>query len=560
MKSIASPNSPRAAKRERHRPPPASTGVQRLLHAQHEQVEHDGQQHAQPAGDDHVGLERRCRRRSRSPSPPAPAKNASAARPTVVVTAIRSPAMISGSASGSSTRHSSWRSRQAHAAAGVARLGGHAVQAGDHVAEDDQQRVGDERDQRGRLAAAGERQQQEEDRDARDRVEDAGDLRDRRDRASAAGGRAAPARTRSRSRSRRAISVSSMCSISGVLVAVEVVGDPARAEAVVARRSESLRSLRSRDLAAGRGSRDDHAARLSAAISWASSSIDSTPTTRPGVDDRPVLGAVRQQVRERVAQDVVELDDRLGGRAQSSRTRSPSSRARTASRAGGRRRRRAAGCRGRRRRCGADLATGSPTRTSGACHRSTSRTRCSASALERAVGADEVLDERVGRVQQQLGRACAYCASMPPSCRIAMRSPILIASSMSWVTKTIVLRELGLQAQELVLQALAVDRVDRAERLVHQHQRRVGRERAGHADALALAAGELRRVAVAHVAAAGRSRSSSSSTRARDAPLVPAEQARDGRDVVADRPVREQADLLDHVADLAPQLGRRRGP
>ena len=78
-----------------------------------------------------------------------------------------------------------------------------------------------------------------------------------------------------------------------------------------------------------------------------------------------------------------------------------------------------------------------------------------------------------------------------------MRSPILIASSMSWVTKTIVLRSSLLQAQELVLQPLAVDRVDRAERLVHQHQRRVGGERAGHADALALAAGELRRVAVA---------------------------------------------------------------
>ena len=68
---------------------------------------------------------------------------------------------------------------------------------------------------------------------------------------------------------------------------------------------------------------------------------------------------------------------------------------------------------------------------------------------------------------------------------------------MSWVTKTIVLRISRLQAQELVLQALAVDRVDRAERLVHQHQRRVGGERAGHADALALAAGELRGVAVA---------------------------------------------------------------
>src|SRR6185312_8419089 len=43
-----------------------------------------------------------------SPSPPAPAKVASAASPTVVVAAMRSPAMMVGSASGSSTRHSSW--------------------------------------------------------------------------------------------------------------------------------------------------------------------------------------------------------------------------------------------------------------------------------------------------------------------------------------------------------------------------------------------------------------------------------------------------------------------
>jgi hypothetical protein len=55
--------------------------------------------------------------------------------------------------------------------------------------------------------------------------------------------------------------------------------------------------------------------------------------------------------------------------------------------------------------------------------------------------------------------------------RIAILSPILIASSMSWVTKTIVLRSSALQAQELVLQALAVDRVDGAERLVHEQQR-----------------------------------------------------------------------------------------
>jgi hypothetical protein len=51
------------------------------------------------------------------------------------------------------------------------------------------------------------------------------------------------------------------------------------------------------------------------------------------------------------------------------------------------------------------------------------------------------------------------------------------------------LADLRLQAQELVLQAFAVDRVDRAERLVHQHQRGIGRERARNADALALASG-----------------------------------------------------------------------
>ena len=147
MKSIASPNSPRTASVRviARRPRPRG---QQPLDGEHEQVEHDRQQHAQPAGDDDVGLERRCRRRSRSPSPPAPAKNASAARPTVVVVAIRSPAMISGSASGSSTRHSSWRSVRPMPRPASRVLGGHVVEAGDHVAEDDQQRVGDQRDQR----------------------------------------------------------------------------------------------------------------------------------------------------------------------------------------------------------------------------------------------------------------------------------------------------------------------------------------------------------------------------------------------------------------------------
>src|SRR5262249_40793 len=39
-----------------------------------------------------------------------------------------------------------------------------------------------------------------------------------------------------------------------------------------------------------------------------------------------------------------------------------------------------------------------------------------------------------------------------------------------------------------------------------------------------------------------------------DARLLPADEPRDGRDVVGDGHVREEPDLLDHVPDLAPQL------
>ena len=58
------------------------------------------------------------------------------------------------------------------------------------------------------------------------------------------------------------------------------------------------------------------------------------------------------------------------------------------------------------------------------------------------------------------------------------------------------LRDLAVQPAQLLLQPGARDRVERAERLVHQQHRRVGGERAGEPDALALAARELRRVAL----------------------------------------------------------------
>ena len=63
-----------------------------------------------------------------------------------------------------------------------------------------------------------------------------------------------------------------------------------------------------------------------------------------------------------------------------------------------------------------------------------------------------------------------------------------MASSMSWVTSTIVLRTRALQREQLVLQPGAHDRVDRAVGLVHQQHRRVGGQGPGHADPLLLAA------------------------------------------------------------------------
>ena len=62
-----------------------------------------------------------------------------------------------------------------------------------------------------------------------------------------------------------------------LLVAVQVVGDPARAEAVVLDAGRFGRAVA--DLQLGED-RDDHAS-ASAAVTWASSSIESTPTALP---------------------------------------------------------------------------------------------------------------------------------------------------------------------------------------------------------------------------------------------------------------------------------------
>src|SRR5690606_27694363 len=58
------------------------------------------------------------------------------------------------------------------------------------------------------------------------------------------------------------------------------------------------------------------------------------------------------------------------------------------------------------------------------------------------------------------------------------------------------LANLGLDAAQLPLELFAGDRVDRAEWLVHQHDRGIGRQRPCHSDSLLLATRDLAWVAI----------------------------------------------------------------
>ena len=111
----------------------------------------------------------------------------------------------------------------------------------------------------------------------------------------------------------------------------------------------------------------------------------------------------------------------------------------------------------------------------------------------------------------------------------------------------------ALDLQELVLEAVARDRVDGAERLVHEHDGRVGGQGPGDADTLLLAAGELARVAVAERRGLEPDEVEQLVGPRPDPLLVPAEHLRDHADVVGDGEVREETALLDDVADLAAQ-------
>ena len=110
--------------------------------------------------------------------------------------------------------------------------------------------------------------------------------------------------------------------------------------------------------------------------------------------------------------------------------------------------------------------------------------------------------------------------------------------------------DLALDALQLELHRLAQLEVERAERLVEQQRARVVHERAGERDALLLAAGELRRLAVGEVARAGRPRAARRrASRSRPSPTFLA--CGPERDVVPHRHVREQRVLLEDRVDVA---------
>ena len=347
-------------------------------------------------------------------------------------------------------------------------------------------------------------------------------------------------------------------------VAVEVVDDPVRAEAV--RLDAALAGpLLDRDLSELDEEAHSSSATNSAALgsssggvfsTWLITSIESTPATAARVDHRCVLGLVLEQVGQGVAEDVVELHHRLGGRAQvtldafaaQGALAEPAERLAVAVHE---QRDVEVGVGDLRARLRTVLAhaDGRGLPQVDVAH------ALERQPLERAVGAHEVLHEVVGRVREQLGRGRVlgeHAAALQHRDLVAHLDRLVDVVG----HEDDRLADVRLEAQELVLEPLAVDRVDGAERLVHEHQRRVGGQRPRHAHALLLAAGELARVTVAGLVRVELHQLEQLVHPGADPLLVPAEQARHDRDVVLDLQVREQADLLDRVADVAPQLRR----
>ena len=171
-----------------------------------------------------------------------------------------------------------------------------------------------------------------------------------------------------------------------------------------------------------------------------------------------------------------------------------------------------------------------------------------------AVVADESRDEFVGRVGQH-ERGIRVLQQLPA----LAEHRDLVAECYGLVDivrdEDDGLAQFTLQPQDLGLQLLAHHRVDSAERLVHQQDRRVGGQCTRHADALLLPAGQLRRIPVGELGIQADALEHAQRVLAGGAAGL-AHQHRHGGHVVDHLQMRHQARTLDDVADAQPQLDR----
>ena len=117
-------------------------------------------------------------RKMNTPSPPAPMAAAMVAVPIVVTVAMRRPAMMVGAASGQFHHAQNLPARHSHRDGGIAHHRIDAENSGDRVAQDRQQRIEHQRDDRGVLPDAADerdRNQKAEQREAGDGLADAGE-------------------------------------------------------------------------------------------------------------------------------------------------------------------------------------------------------------------------------------------------------------------------------------------------------------------------------------------------------------------------------------------------
>ncbi len=128
------------------------------------------------------------------------------------------------------------------------------------------------------------------------------------------------------------------------------------------------------------------------------------------------------------------------------------------------------------------------------------------------------------------------------------------ASAMSWVTKTKVLFSFCWRALHLLLQGAAGHGVQGAEGLIHQDDRRGGGQCPEDADALLLSAGHLRGVLVGVLLIGHLDHGEQVADDLVALLLGVLQQLGHHADVLGHRHVGEQADLLDHIADVAAQL------